>query len=116
MAKKTAVNKNIIGSWAFLIGVIIAIIVGLVGPVATNQIVISILVILGLIVGFLNITSKEVMNFLIVGAVLVIVSAFGRNVLSIIPAIASVLDAILALVVPAMVVVALKAVFALAKK
>ena len=46
---------------------------------------------------------------------IVIVSALGRNVLSAIGALASVLDAIMALVVPATVIVALKAVYGLAK-
>lgn len=109
MAKKS----NLIGSWSFLIGVILAVILGSLG--AITQTIATALVILGLIVGLLNITDKEAGPFLMAGTVLVIVSALGSNALQIIPVVEGILNAILMLFVPATGIVALKSVFSLAK-
>lgn len=109
MAKK----GGSIGSWAFIIGVVIAVLVGLFGTL--SPLWLGILVILGLVVGLLNVTGSESSNFLLAAISLVIVSAFGRNVLSAISFLGSVLDAIMVLVVPATVIVALKAVYGLAR-
>jgi len=106
-----AKGGNLIGSWSFLIGVVLAVILGAMG--AITQTIAIILVVLGLIVGLLNITDKEVGSFLMAGAVLV--SALGSNVLDTIPIVARILNAILILFVPATVLVALKSVFSLSK-
>lgn len=102
-----------LGGWAFLIGVILAIIFGFITGVGGW--LTWVLVILGLIVGLLNIADKEVQPFLMAGTVLVIVSAFGGNVF---PEgfIKNILDNMLFLFVPATIVVALKSVLKLAKK
>ena len=102
-----------LGAWAFLIGVILAIVFGAFGM---NNTVAIILVVLGIIVGLLNVTQKEASPFLMAGAVLVIVSALGSNVLNIIPAIGGIFNAMVALFAPATVVVALRSVFTMAKK
>ena len=104
---------NLLGGWAFLIGVVLAIILGAIGSI--SQTIAIVLVVLGLIVGLLNITDKETQPFLIAGAVLVIVSAFGSSALDAIPVVGRILDAILILFVPATVIVALKSVFSFAK-
>ena len=69
-----------IGSWAFIIGVVIAVVTGIaIGlmPAVSGETWVNyvplILVILGLIVGFLNIGDKEVMPFLIASVALVMV-------------------------------------------
>lgn len=111
MAK--AKNKSSIGSWAFLIGLIIAVIVGFFGSVGVTTG--WILVILGLIVGLLNIAEKEVQNYLIAGTVLVILSSFGSNVFAAVSPLDTVLTALLFLFVPSTVIVALKYVFTLAR-
>ena len=60
-----------IGSYAFLVGIILAVVFGIVAVVASDMvagmagIVTLVLVLLGLIVGFLNIHDKQVSNFLI---------------------------------------------------
>jgi len=110
VAKKKAENK--IGSWAFLIGVILAILFGLIGM---NQYVTYFLVLLGIIIGLLNISEKEVYPFLIAGAVLVIVSTFGASQVSNVPWFENTLLALSVLFVPATIIVALKLVFSLAK-
>ncbi|MEK6881098.1 MAG: hypothetical protein AABY22_15875, partial [Nanoarchaeota archaeon] len=74
--------KSKLGGWAFLIGVILAIILGIFMPAGgLNQTWVWILVVIGLIVGFLNVTHDEASHFLMSGTVLVIVSAFGSGVL-----------------------------------
>ena len=72
MAKK---KGNVIGGWAFLIGVVLALIIGL-GFTGTYQATATwILVIIGLVVGLLNIADEEASPFLMSATVLVIVSA-----------------------------------------
>lgn len=110
MAKKSG---STLGSWAFLIGVIVALIVGLLGPVGTTMG--WILVVLGLLVGILNIAEKEVQNFLLAGTVLVILSSFGAGVFTAVAPLDTVLAAFMFMFVPATVIVALKYVFTLAR-
>ncbi len=64
-----------IGGYAFLLGVIIAVIAGLAaGMLSTTQAgyVALVLVILGLIVGFLNIKDKQITNFLVAAIALMV--------------------------------------------
>ena len=79
-------KENSLGAWAFLIGVILALLIGLsttIIPIpaltAYSAQIYAILSILGLIVGFVNVTGKESQTFLLAGAVLVIVSRFGMD-------------------------------------
>lgn len=109
MAKAKA---NVIGSWAFLVGVILAVVLGLIGNLTGNWLIA--LVIIGLIVGLLNIADEETMPFLMSGAVLIIASAFGGSVLADVQIISNVLSALLVIFVPATVIVAVKNVFSLA--
>ncbi len=99
-----------LGGWAFLIGVILAIIFGF---VAAGEWLTWTLVILGIIIGLLNIADKEVKPFLWAGAVLVIVSALGGNVFT--GWLKTILDNMLLLFVPATIVVALRSVMGIAK-
>ena len=69
-----------IGSWAFLLGVVVAILTGAVSPDNTNPTVVSFLVLLGIIVGLLNITTREANSFLLASAILVFVSGLGITV------------------------------------
>ena len=112
-------NKgNVIGRWAFVIGLIIAVVVGLIAGAngsAIQQGWIMALVIIGLIVGLLNVSDAEVTPFLMSGAVLIIAAALGGNELNTVPFAGSILSAILAIFVPATIIVAIKNVFSLAK-
>ena len=107
-----AKGRNV-GGWAFLIGVIVAVLIGLFGSLGIFAV--GLLVILGLIVGLFNVQEKETSGYLLAATSLVIVSYFGKNVLDAIVILGRVLDAITALVVPSVVVVALKSVYAAAK-
>ena len=111
MAKKR--GGNMIGSWAFLVGVVLAVIFGLIGNLGQN--LIYVLVILGVIIGLLNIADEEVSPFLMAGTVLVIVSTLGQSVVSSVRYFDTILQALTILFVPATIIVALKHVFTLAR-
>ncbi len=112
-----AKGRGGIGGWAFIIGVVIAVLVGLFGGLngSSNELWLGILVVLGLLIGFLNVTSAESTDFLLASVALVIVAAFGRDVMTAISLLAKVLEAIMALVVPATIIVALKSIYSLAR-
>jgi ABC-type multidrug transport system permease subunit len=106
---------DVVGGWAFLIGVLLAIVAGLFPAVETPA-VMTALVVAGLIVGFLNVGDKEVTQFLFSGLVLVLISSAGAALLSNVPYVSGILTALLAIFIPATVVVAVKNVFSLAKR
>ena len=106
-------NMDAVGRWAFLVGVVLAVVLGILGPVTGTWAMI--LVVIGLAVGLLNVADKEVMHFLMSGAVLILASALGGNVMSSLPYAGSILDALLAIFVPATIIVAVKNVFTLAR-
>ncbi|MBW2972463.1 hypothetical protein KY359_05495 [Candidatus Woesearchaeota archaeon] len=105
-----------VGSWAFIIGLIIAIIAGF-WPLGT--VMTTILIIMGLIVGFLNVTGKETNSFLFSALVLVVMSSMGGQLLSEIqfvgPMLQNMFSAMMLFIIPASVIVALKAIYALAE-
>ena len=106
-----------IGHWSFILGVIIAIIAGL--PILGTEYagtIAMILVVLGIIIGFLNISAKEVYNFLIAAIALLLTGAAGLDVLPVVGEyIGPILSNISTFVAPAAVIVALKAVYQLGK-
>lgn len=74
-----------------------------------------VLMIIGVIVGLLNISGKEAMGFLHAAAVLVIVTALPeQSVFADIEWASGILDALLLVFVPATIIVSLRAVFSLA--
>ncbi len=121
-------RENSVGAWAFLIGVILAIVIGLSTtlfsiPALTRYSaqIYAILIILGIIVGFMNVTGKDSQTFLVAGAILVIVSKFGMESVTgsligigVGDVVTSTFAALLALFVPATIIVALKTVFSIA--
>ncbi|MEK6824296.1 MAG: hypothetical protein AABX12_00605 [Nanoarchaeota archaeon] len=108
-----AKSMNTVGRWAFLIGVILAIILGALGIV--NSTWMSALILIGLIVGFLNISERETTPFLLAGVSLIIASALGKDVMSGLPVLYNILQTLLAVFVPSTIVVAIKHVFSLAR-
>lgn len=108
-----------IGSWAFIIGVVLAILIGLLGATTFGsfaQWLPVVFIILGFVIGFLNISDKETTAFLV--AVIALLVAGGINWVSI-PTIGVYLENIFgyiaSLLAPAAVIVGLKAVWNLAK-
>ena len=113
-----------IGHYSFIVGVVIIIVLGMAIPTleAAAGILQSVLIILGLIVGFVNISSKETKDFLFVAlglAILVYVGGDYINSWGIIGFIGSrlkvILDSTLLLIIPASIVVALKEIWQRAK-
>ena|SRR3989338_9277837 len=103
-----------IGNYSFIIGVIIAIVLGLIPLGTATPWLASLLVLLGIVVGLINVTGKETKEFLIVATVLILAASFGGagdklgGVQLIGPYLQSVFNQVLAFVVPATTVVALK--------
>ena len=115
-------RENLVGAWAFLIGVILAVIIGLFRSQlqeTASSAILALLVILGLVVGLLNVGDKDVNTFLLASLALVIVSYMGASILAQIPeyisTLVEILNALLVLFVPATIIVALKSVFSIAK-
>ena len=116
---------NQIGKWAFIVGIVLAIIMGIGAGLgqgwASNEWLLLLLLIAGLAVGIVNITAKEVQGFLI-GAIAVLVTAVAANLMQIntlmIPKLGNILENIISMVVlviaPAALIVALRAVYGFA--
>ncbi|MDP1695968.1 MAG: hypothetical protein Q8L29_03575 [archaeon] len=110
---KSMKSNHLVGSWAFLIGVVLAVAFGFLGDLSST---VSItLVVIGLVVGLLNVAHREARAFLISGAVLILASALGKDVMNLIPEVGRILDALLLIFVPATVLVAIRNVFGLAR-
>lgn len=122
MAKKRA-DTNTVGYIAFLLGVFIAIISGLfyaagVLDASMQGFVGLVLVVLGLVVGLLNLLDKDVSTFLLAVVALAVVGA-GAGGLALIPyvgvPIAAIVNYIAMFVFPAAIIVALKTIWDMSK-
>jgi len=116
-------RENLVGAWAFLIGVVLAVLVGLFAGSNLNPVILAILAGLGIIVGYF-VAEKDVQTFLFASVSLVLVSYAGVQGLILSAAvsgvnigkiISSMMSALLVLFVPATIIVALKTVFSIAK-
>lgn len=116
-------KENLIGAWAFLIGVILAVAIALFQQqlgTSASTLIYALLVIIGFVVGLLNVADKDSMTFLVASLALVIVSGMGHdalifisNINPILSYLTSMLSALLVMFIPATIIVALKSVFAL---
>ena len=109
-----------IGQWAFIVGVAIAVVIGLFASninESTQGWLILVLVVLGLIVGFLNVTERESTPFLVAAVALLLTGTAG-DTLAVIPTIGDYLSGIVksiaVFVAPAAIIVALKSIKSLA--
>src|SRR3989338_2647642 len=110
------------GEMAFNVGVIIALGLGVVSNFSLGDnivgILAAILVAMGLVVGFMNVTGSETKDFLLVAAVLIL-GATGATTLSAVPVVGNYMvqtfNYLMAFIVPATLVVGLKAIFAMSK-
>lgn len=109
-------NQAHIGRWSFVIGLIISILLGFITLTYAS----IILVILGLIVGFMNVTEKEAMKFLMAVVTLIIVGVAGLQAFAVwgnlYSWIQEVLTSFITFVSAAGVVVAIKMLFETAKE
>ena len=121
MAKGKTNVSGMIGFWAFILGLVIAVVVGILAALgmatAIMPATIIVLIILGLIVGFLNITAKEILLFLVATIALIVVGGVFAPLKTF--GVGAMLDAILALVAtlmaPAAIVAAIKALWAVGR-
>ncbi len=118
-------NTGKYGEWAFLLGVVLALIVGLFSAQLgdASAYVLGVLAVLGLVVGLLNIKEKEMNSFLIATiALLMVASSWGPITAMIGLAVGEVsvtitnwltgfFSALAAFVAPAALVVSLKAIY-----
>src|SRR3989344_1602019 len=106
-------RENVIGAWAFLLGLIIALLVGILAglfdSVQITPIVLGVLAVLGIVVGFC-VSEKDVQTFLLASVSLVLVSYTGISGIVLGAAVkginiggivSSILQTLLALFVPA---------------
>jgi len=116
-------RENLIGAWAFFIGIVLAVAVGIFVRAKTDPLILGILALLGIVVGFF-VSQNDVKTFLFASVSLVIVSFAGIQGVVLDAAIrgveigkmvSSVLAALLVLFVPATIVVSIKTVFSIAK-
>jgi len=116
-------RENLIGAWAFLIGIVLAMLVGLFAGNNINPLILGILAILGLIVGYF-VDENNIQTFLLASVSLVIVCYAGISGLVLGAAVlgieigrivSGVLSALLVLFVPATIIVTIKTVFSLAE-
>jgi len=102
-----------IGHMSFIVGVLLAVLAGLIPALQTSSVT-WILVVLGLVVGFLNVTARETTEFLVAAIALLLVGSAGA--LPVLGAyVLAILANILAFVAPAALIVALKAIWELAQ-
>ncbi len=122
MAKSDDMMQKV-GSWAFIFGLIVAVLAGVISSPQWAPMIVLALGILGLIVGFLNVTARESTPFLVAAIALVTSSSGLAVVLTTLPSlagvpiagvIASILSNISVFVAPAAVLVALRSIYALA--
>ncbi|VVB67920.1 Uncharacterised protein [Candidatus Norongarragalina meridionalis] len=108
-----------LGPWAFIVGLVIAILAGFVYP-TTDLTIVLVLGVLGIIVGVLNISGKEVNSFLLATVAFMVGASSLGAVLAVIPAIGPelprILDYIVAFIAPGAALVALKAIYEVAKE
>lgn len=111
---------NQIGKWAFIVGVVLALIIGVgtgLGETwGENMWLTLLLVTLGLIVGFVNITMKEVEGFLLATVALLIANSANIAVIDVlVPKLGLILQGIITniivIVAPAALIVSLRAVY-----
>ncbi|MBI2573518.1 hypothetical protein HYV86_06655 [Candidatus Woesearchaeota archaeon] len=113
-------NKLI--AYAFTAGVVIAVILGLISnwlPANVLPILTTVLVLAGLIVGFFNVTAEEQRDYVLFVTALVIVLNFGGSMLGQVQVVGMYLEntmrAMMAFILPSVVIVGLKAVINLAR-
>ncbi len=120
-------RENLLGARAFMVGIVLAITFGILGASlelgGLNAIILAALVILGIIIGFINVLPGDVNTFLMASVSLVIVSFAGsagiKNIeflnIEIGNIVSSTLGALLVLLVPATIIVAIKSLFSISQ-
>ena len=107
-----------VGKWAWIVGICLAVVLGVFADAGKSTVIESILVILGLIVGIINVTLEETKNFLLAAAVLLLTSFVGGSAFTLSlwgGSLSAIMTALVFFVAPMTIVVAVKAIYAVAK-
>jgi len=118
-------RENVTGAWAFLIGIVLALIGGILSAVFENfnPFVLGLILVLGLVIGFIGVSPNDISKFMMSSVSLAIVSFVGsagvRNIeflnWQIGNMVSSTLGALLVLLVPATIVVAVRSLFSISQ-
>lgn len=113
------------GPWAFLIGVILAVLLGLIDSMLSPNMqsaAIGIVIIAGILIGLFNVTARESKNFLMAALAMVITAYAGSGVIQQVANtgllgrwLGDILGYLMILFVPTTIIVALRAVFEIAR-
>ncbi|MFH0711627.1 MAG: hypothetical protein V1889_00710 [archaeon] len=110
---------DLIGKWAFILGIVVAILAAFITAISTKTILL-ILFILGLIVGLLNIKKKNTTEFLIATIALLAVGSLGAlsigQLITPVKYLETILGYFIAFVAAAALVVSIKTVIVTSKK
>ena len=105
------------GEWAFIVGIIIALVMAFFPDFVDSGTAGTILLILGVLVGAWNITTKETHGFLMASIALLLIGAGGLDkVPGVGTQLASFVSNLTAFVAPAVFIVALKAIFDIGRR
>ena len=121
--KSSELTPEKIGAWAFILGVILAIVVGLagkyIGMSITSTNVVLVLGLLGVIVGVLNVTDREVGLFLIATIAFLSAGVALERVLAAVPMAGDIINPVIScialFVAPAAAIIAIKALWDISK-
>ena len=112
-------SLDMVGKWSFIIGLVIAILAAFI-TVVSDVLFLLILFVLGLLVGFLNVTNKNSSTFLLGVITLLLLGAGSLGALSVLGVVSGYLESALgnfiAFVGAAGLVVSIKAVFETSRK
>ncbi|MEK6894056.1 MAG: hypothetical protein AABX10_01185 [Nanoarchaeota archaeon] len=118
-------RENVLSAWAFLIGIVLALMGGMISAIFgdLNPIVLGFLLMLGLVIGFIGVSPNDISKFMTSSVSLVIVSFAGsagvRNIeflsWEVGNIVSSTLGALLVLLVPATIVVATRNLFSISQ-
>ena len=105
-------NREMVGKWAFIVGLVVAVLAGILFQPGWA---IWVLAILGVIVGLLNVTVEDTRGFLL-AAIALTLSATALNTLPVVgTGLSYILPFVVAFVAGGMIVVALKELFKVAR-
>lgn len=102
----------LVGRWAFLVGLALSVLAGLGGAVPS---LLTVLFVLGLVVGFLNITEKESTAFLVAVVALLVIGVAGLQLGGLTKVVVGILNNVISFVSAAALIVAIKEVLIIAR-
>ncbi|MEK6950391.1 MAG: hypothetical protein AABX13_01570 [Nanoarchaeota archaeon] len=116
---KGVANKVI--TYAFTVGIIAALVLGLLSTWVTQweAILTSVLILAGIVVGFFNITPNEARDYILYVTALVIVTSLSKGTLGALttigPMLENVLGSIMAFIMPSVIIVGIRSILNLAR-